>query len=64
MSITYTGDGNAFAILGYCRRIISDAGGDTEAYFDEATSGDYNHLLGVSERWTEVDFSAYYQGSL
>lgn len=59
--VEYTGDGNAFAILGYCQRLIEAQGGDTKRYRKEATSGNYNHLLEVSMDWTGVDFGAYYE---
>jgi hypothetical protein len=42
------GDGNAFAILGACRRAARRAGwSDDEwsAFQDEATRDDYDHLL-------------------
>ncbi len=42
-------DGNAFMILGLCRRAALQGGGWTEdqwrAFREEATSGDYAHLL-------------------
>lgn len=42
-------DGNAFMILGLCRRAALHGGGWTEdqwqVFREEATSGDYNHLL-------------------
>jgi hypothetical protein len=42
-------DGNAFMILGLCRRAALHGGGWTEdqwrAFRDEATRGDYTHLL-------------------
>ena len=41
-------DGNAFAILGKARGAARRAGWSAEkttALIDEATSGDYNHLL-------------------
>lgn len=41
-------DGNAFAIIGLVRRALRQAGyGEdfVKAFMDEATSGDYNHLL-------------------
>jgi hypothetical protein len=43
-------DGNAFSILGRCVRAARAAGWSAEriaAFRDEATSGDYNHLLRV-----------------
>lgn len=41
-------DGNAFSILGRCARAAREAGWSTAAidqFRDEATKGDYNHLL-------------------
>ena len=41
-------DGNAFNILGICRRAMKRAHlpeSEIEAFTQEATSGDYNHLL-------------------
>lgn len=45
-------DGNAFAIMGYIRQCMEDEGyskEDIKAYLDDAKSGDYNHLLVVSQ---------------
>ena len=61
MSVSYTGDGNAFAIMAFCQRLIEAEGGDVNKYRKAATEGDYNHLLAVSALWTNVDFSAYYE---
>jgi hypothetical protein len=41
-------DGNAFSIIGRCRKAMSRARwsqGEIEAFTKEATSGDYDHLL-------------------
>lgn len=41
-------DGNAFAILGKCQRAARTAKWEKariDAFMDEATSGDYDHLL-------------------
>lgn len=49
-------DGNAFAILGRFRREARRAGWSPEqikAVMDDATSGDYNHLLWVLMQVTE-----------
>ncbi len=49
-------DGNAFAILGRVRRALREAGaspGYVERYTREATSGDYDHLLLVTQRYVE-----------
>jgi hypothetical protein len=50
-------DSNAFAILGTTRRALKQAGveqSEIDAYFAEATSGDYDHLLQTTMRWVEV----------
>ena len=43
-------DGNAFAILGRCARAARNAGwseDEIRAFTDDASSGDYDNLLGV-----------------
>jgi hypothetical protein len=50
-------DGNAFAILGRVQRELQRAGVPVEernAYYNEATSGDYDNLLAVTCRWVDV----------
>ena len=50
-------DGNAFAIMGAVSSALRRAGVSKEerdAYFAEATSGDYNHLIHVTMNWVEV----------
>lgn len=51
-------EGNTFAILGRTRKALR-AGGCTEqrlaAFWAEATSGDYDHLLMTVARWVTVD---------
>ena len=50
-------DGNAFAVLGRVMRALRRADVDDaeiKAFQDEATSGDYNHLLQTCMRWVEV----------
>ena len=47
-------DGNAFAILGRTAAALRAAGvpqGEIDAFFAEATSGDYDHLLQTTMRW-------------
>lgn len=47
-------DGNAFVILGLCQRAARKANLPAEeikAFTDEATGGDYNHLLATCMRW-------------
>lgn len=44
-------DGNAYSIMGYVRKAMKAEGKTAEemkAYTDDATSGEYNHLLAVS----------------
>ena len=50
-------DGNAFSILGRAKRALVEAGREDEVqeYMEEATSGDYDHLLQVTMRWFEVE---------
>ena len=49
-------DGNAFAILGKVSRELRRAGHKdlAEEYMKEATSGDYNHLLAVTQDFVTV----------
>jgi hypothetical protein len=50
-------DGNAFAILGRVQAALRKAGverAELDLYFQEATSGDYNHLLQTTMRWVAV----------
>jgi Domain of unknown function (DUF4314) len=49
-------DGNAFAILGRTTAALRAAGVPSEeidAYFAEATSGDYDHLLHTTMAWVD-----------
>ena len=56
--VTLTGhDGNAFAVLGRCREAAAEAGlSDDEiaAFMNEATAGDYDHLLQTAMRWFDI----------
>jgi hypothetical protein len=50
-------DGNAFAVLGAVNAALKRAGIDKaerDAFFAEATAGDYDHLLQTAMRWVEV----------
>ncbi len=50
-------DGNAFAVLGAVSRALRRAGIDKaerDAFFAEATAGDYDHLLATAMRWVDV----------
>jgi len=51
-------DGNAFAVLGHVQRALREAGWtqeNIEAFRAEATSGDYDHLLGTVMRHLDVE---------
>lgn len=51
-------DGNAFSILGRVKRIMRRAGlqdSEWEAFYQEATSGDYDNLLRTVMCWFSVD---------
>ena len=44
-------DGNAFAVMGYVGRAMRESGfsrEEIEAYYTDAKSSDYDHLLAVS----------------
>lgn len=49
-------DGNAFNLLGIVSKALRRAGygDDVAAFTDEATSGDYDHLLATCMKWVEV----------
>lgn len=50
-------DGNAFVILGRCRKAAREAGlsdGEIAAFITEAMAKDYDHLLQTVMRWFEV----------
>ncbi len=50
-------DGNAFAILGAVSKAMRRAkvdSKDIDAFMDEATAGDYNHLLQTAMKWVSV----------
>jgi hypothetical protein len=49
-------DGNAFAIMGRVSKALKEAGytpDEIKQYREEATAGDYNHLLMVTQEWIE-----------
>lgn len=50
-------DGNAFAILGKVSKALKRAGlkEEAEQYLQEATSGDYNHLLTITMEYVDVE---------
>lgn len=51
-------DGNAFAVLGNAMRALREAGWSQEerdAFRAEATSGDYDHLLGTVMKYLDVE---------
>ena len=50
-------DGNAFSILGAVGSALKKGGANTadvRKFYDEATAGDYNHLLAVVMRYVRV----------
>jgi hypothetical protein len=50
-------DGNAFFILGRVQQAMRRAGvpaDEIKVFMDEATAGDYDHLLGTVMKWVEV----------
>lgn len=50
-------DGNAFAILGRCRRAAENAQlpeEEIEQFLTEAMAGDYDHLVQTAMRWFEI----------
>lgn len=50
-------DGNAFLILGKVQKALREGGVSDEEvkqYYEEATAGDYNHLLRTTMEWVEV----------
>lgn len=57
-TVTLTGeDGNAFNILGKVRNALRQAGASSQEmdeFFDEATAGNYEHLLHTVARWVHV----------
>ena len=51
-------DGNAFAILGRVSKALRRGGVSesiVEAFREEATAGDYDHLLRTVNRWVSVE---------
>ena len=59
-------DGNAFAILSAVRAAMRRAllpESECEAFFREATAGDYDHLLATAMRCTKIDGVTIISGS-
>lgn len=51
-------DGNAFNILGLVRKALRESGyskEEIERYQKEATAGDYNNLLSVTQDWVDIE---------
>jgi hypothetical protein len=44
-------DGNAFALMGYARRLAKQLGEDPNSILDEMMSGDYENLINVFEMY-------------
>ena len=59
ITVQLTGeDGNAFNVLGLVTRALRAAGLDPAeiaAFREEATAGDYDHLLRVCMAWVDVE---------
>ena len=54
----YDIDGNAFAIMGAVTKAMRREGisqEEQDAYFKEARSGDYNHLLATTAEWVNIE---------
>lgn len=55
ITVQLTGhDSNAFMILGLCRRAAKEAGlsqQEIDAFYQEATCGDHDHLIQTAMRW-------------
>ena len=50
-------DGNAFALIGKVQNALKDfevSKEERDEFFNEATSGDYNHLLQTCMKWVNV----------
>jgi len=50
-------DSNAFAVLGATRKALRRggvSGEEQEEYIEEATSGDFDHLLQTTMKWVNV----------
>lgn len=58
ITVKLTGtDGNAWAVLGKINEALHNGGvpkAEQDAFFDEATSGDYDHLLQTAMQWVVV----------
>lgn len=58
ITVRLTGtDGNAFAVLGTVKAKLAKGGVSKEEqdkFLEEATSGDYDHLLQTCMKWVEV----------
>lgn len=57
VDLTYV-DGNAFSVLGTVTREMKRQGfaDQVPAFMEEATSGDYDHLLQTVHKYVDVDF--------
>jgi hypothetical protein len=59
VTVQLTGtDGNAFAVLGKVRAALKRAkvpAEDVAAFTEDATSGDYDHLLQTCMKWVDVE---------
>ena len=58
VTVVLTGqNGNAFVILGLCKQAAQEYGlkkTEVDAFIEEATAGDYDHLLQTAIHWFDV----------
>ena len=58
VTVELTGqNGNAFVILGLCKQAAQEYGlekTEVDAFIEEATSDDYDHLLQTAIHWFDV----------
>ncbi len=53
-------NGNAFAVIGAVKKALRRNGvsdGEQARFFDEATAGDYNHVLQTCMKWVTVEYN-------
>ena len=59
ITVKLTGnDSNAFMVLGLCQRAaraVDLPKEEIDAFREEATAGDYDHLLQTAMRWFNID---------
>ena len=51
-------DGNAFAVLGRVAKALKQSGvgqEEIDLFYEEATSGNFSHLLQICMKWVDVE---------